>query len=155
METRHASYYSATALSSAYALGAALPSAWIRPTLACSHNPVLSQFELYSSGVCIGILRYDMRGSELWLLATESSHSADAHDLNVLLRHVLDDALRRHVSVLPFSTVARQFMCEHRAYWALVPAAARARFKIPTDYRAGPGAAGGRHQLRVSPSARK
>lgn len=77
-----------------------------------------------------------MRGSELWLLSTESTHLAGIHDLDVLLRHVLDDAFRRHISVMPFSTVARQFMWEHRAYWPLVPGAARARFQIPNRYGA-------------------
>lgn len=131
MESRATSHYSATPLSSAYASGGNLPAPWVRPSFAFSNNTQSRQFELYRSGTLSGVVKYSMHGAELWVLDVETPHSADPQLLNELLREVMDEAIKRHVAVMPFSTAARHFMRKHRAYWSLVPEPARAQFLIP------------------------
>ena len=42
--------------------------------------------------------------------------------------------MKRHGAVMPFSTVASDFMRKHWGYWWLVPEAARGRALIPSPY---------------------
>lgn len=134
MESRLTSHYCATPLSSAYASGGNLPTPWVRPAVAFSNNAQLGQFELYQSGTLSGVVTYSMHGPELWLLDAEAPHSADPQLLNELMREVMDEAIKRHVAVMPFSTAARHFMRKHRVYWSLVPEPARGQFLIPSPH---------------------
>ncbi|WP_104092093.1 GNAT family N-acetyltransferase [Arthrobacter sp. GMC3] len=153
MEPSSALTYTATSLSSAYALAADSPNAWARPTLAFSHNQQLSQFEVYRAGTLAGFTRYSMRGSEMWLLFTHLTREADSHTTEALIRDVLDDASRRRISVHPYCTVTREFMRENPSYIALVPAAVHQRFRLGAQSEAAT------HRIRVTrqsaPSQRK
>ena len=44
----------------------------------------------------------------------------------------MDEAVKRHLAVMLFSTAARHFMRKHRAYWSLVPPPARGKLLIPS-----------------------
>lgn len=118
-------------MSSAYAASSALPSAWIRPEFAYAHNAFLCQFELYHSGAVVALVKYSRHDAELWLESVETPRSADPQLVMELLPHIFRDALGKHLAVLPVSSIARQFLWDHPAYWTLVPTHERRRFQIP------------------------
>lgn len=134
MESRPTSHYSATPLSSAYASGGGFPAPWVRPSVAFFNNTQSGQFELYQSGTLSAVVKYSMHGPELWLLDIVTPHSTDPQLLNAVLHEVMDEAIKRHLAVMPFSTAARHFMRKHRAYWSLVPEPARGQFLIPSPH---------------------
>lgn len=135
MESHPGSHYTATPLNSAYASGGSLPAPWVRPAVAFSNNTQSGQFELYRSGTLSGVVKCPMHGSELWLLDAETLYPAHPQLLNELSREVMDEAIKRHVAVMPFSTATRHLMRKHRAYLSLVPEPARGQFLIPPPPR--------------------
>jgi hypothetical protein len=89
------------------------------------------RFEIYHDGHLAGYLRYQMNGSELWLLNTQMTGLPPTRVLSdLLIRNAVESAFRHRVSMLPFCPMVRQFVGENPQYLSLVPAARRDLFHL-------------------------
>lgn len=86
------------------------------------------QYQLFESGELVGFVQYRMPGNQMWVLHSSLSHSYKSQALvTVLLGHVLEDARRSRLFVLPFCPALRVFMSMHPQYANLVPTVWRPR----------------------------
>jgi predicted GNAT family acetyltransferase len=94
-----------------------------------------SRYELLDGEAVAGWIDYRLAGDQITIIHTEVS--PDHRDQGVareLAVHVLDDARARGLAVLPECRyVARLIAKEPATYLDLVPAEARARFRLPVE----------------------
>ena len=95
-------------------------------------RPDRHRFEIAADGQVAGFAAYTLRGNELTLTHTVVEDAYEGHGLgSVLVRHALDEARERGLSVLPACPFVRSYVARHEDYLPLVPADARARYDLP------------------------
>ncbi|MFL4476577.1 GNAT family N-acetyltransferase [Paeniglutamicibacter sp. MACA_103] len=96
------------------------------------NNRELLRYQLYELGDLAGFVQYGMQGDELWLHYTQLKRRYKSAELiEELLLHVLEDARRRRLAVMPFCPAMRLFIGDHPQYRRLVPEAWQERFLAP------------------------
>lgn len=82
--------------------------------------PLYRRFELIIDGTVAAYLRYDLVGGRLFLLdaVVKAGHYTEGID-RTLMHHVLLNAHKRRLRVIPRSVVARRFLAENPRYQAL------------------------------------
>jgi uncharacterized protein len=90
--------------------------------LVVTDNPASSRFELHVGGELAGLVMYRLSGDVIDLLHTEVDPAYQGAGLaSRLAQSVLDDARRRHLTVLPTCPYIRSWLGKHPGYWDLVP----------------------------------
>ena len=93
------------------------------------NNQELLRYQLFESGDLAGFVQYSMQGDELWLHYTQLKRRYKSEKLiEELLLHVLEDAHRRRLAVMPFCPAMRLFIAAHPQYRRMVPEAWQERF---------------------------
>jgi predicted GNAT family acetyltransferase len=93
------------------------------------NNQELLRYQLYELGDLAGFVQYSMQGDELWLHYTQLKRRYKSAELiEELLLHVLDDAHRRRLAVMPFCPAMRLFIADHPQYRRMIPEAWQDRF---------------------------
>jgi predicted GNAT family acetyltransferase len=93
-------------------------------------NSLFSRFELFSDGIMMGHVKYEMKGSYAVLIQAVVDPRFDAVDVEAaLIRQVLLDTHRRRVAVVPYCPRVRAFLAEFPQYRALLPADQRRRLE--------------------------
>lgn len=93
------------------------------------NNRQQRQYQLFEDGELAGFVQYRMRGSELWILYTQMTRRfRDLTLTAALLHHVLEDARRSRLAILPFCPAIRSFMASHPQYDSLIPPEQLERF---------------------------
>jgi predicted GNAT family acetyltransferase len=90
-----------------------------------------SRYEIYVDDALAGFTEFARHGDEIDFLHTEIDKNFGGRGLaSHLIRHVLDDARRRGLQVMPYCPFVRKFIVEHADYRDLVPAAQHERFGL-------------------------
>ena len=93
-------------------------------------NSLFSRFELFSDGIMMGHVKYEMKGSYAVLIQAVVDPRFDAVDVEAaLIRQVLLDTHRRRVAVVPYCPRVRAFLLEFPQYRALLPVHQRRRLE--------------------------
>lgn len=102
-------------------------------TVEVRDNPAQSRFEIYDNGVRAGLADYVLAGDRISMTHTETSPEFSGRGLaKQLISYALDQARVRKLKVIPICPYALRVITENQAqYLDLVPADARARFKLP------------------------
>lgn len=80
-------------------------------------NPLHGRFELFIDGKLAAFMKYKMNGGQLILLGgTEQPAFRDQGTDTTLMRHVVLNAHRRRVSLLPQCPMALTFLADHPQY---------------------------------------
>lgn len=91
-------------------------------------NTVFSRFELFSDGIMVGHVKYELRGPHAVLIQAVVDPRFDAVDVEpALIRQVLLNAHRRRIAVVPYCPRVRQFLTEFPQYRTLLPPDQRQR----------------------------
>lgn len=94
-------------------------------------NPVLSRFEVYEGGQLAGYSAYRLHESFITFTHTEMEPRFEGKGLgSTLVRHALDEAQDRGLSVLSTCPFVRRFVARHDGYVDLVPTEHRERFGL-------------------------
>jgi len=94
-------------------------------------NPALRRFEVYEGGQLAGYSTYQLHESLVTFTHTEMEPRFEGKGLgSTLVRHALDEARGRGLSVLPTCPFVRRFVARHDGYVDLVPAEHRERFGL-------------------------
>lgn len=97
------------------------------------NNQALGRYQLFEQGDLAGFVQYSMHGEEMWLRYTQLKRRYRSEEIvDDLLMHVLEDLLRRRLSLLPFCPAMRAFMVEWPEYARLVPVLWQQRFMAPS-----------------------
>lgn len=92
-------------------------------------NTVFSRFELFSDGIMVGHVKYELRGPHAVLIQAVVDPRFDAVDVEpALIRQVLLNAHRRRIAVVPYCPRVREFLTEFPQYRILLPPDQRQRF---------------------------
>jgi len=96
-------------------------------------NPSASRYELHVGADLAGLVEYKLghQDSVISFLHTEVGDAFQGQGLaGQLARHVLDDARKRGLSVLPFCPYINSWIKKHPEYTDLVPAERRGDFGL-------------------------
>ena len=94
-------------------------------------RPERHRFEILAEGEVAGFALYRLRGDEITLSHTEIADAYEGRGLgSVLVRHALDAARGRGLSVLPACPFVRSWIARHPDYTDLVPADQRPRYQL-------------------------
>jgi uncharacterized protein len=89
------------------------------------------RYEWYEGEDLAGFLRYHLDGDRIDLLHTEVAAGFEGRGIGSrLARHALDEARRRHRTVIPSCPFVRGWIAKHPDYLDLVPGPERARFHL-------------------------
>jgi predicted GNAT family acetyltransferase len=95
-------------------------------------RPEKHRYEVLADGEVAGFVQYQLGPGEILFIHTEIDEAYEGKGLgSVLVRHVLDDARRRKLAVLPLCPFVRGWIARHEDYLDLVPAAARQKYDLP------------------------
>jgi predicted GNAT family acetyltransferase len=95
-------------------------------------RPEQHRFEIVADGQVAGFADYQLRGEEIMFTHTVIEEAYEGKGLgSVLVRHALDSARERGLAVLPLCPFVRSWIARHPDYLPLVPASARAKYKLP------------------------
>ena len=90
--------------------------------LIVQNNSVLQRYEIFEAGGCIGFVQYEMHHEEMWVLFTQLRRKfKNVARVSKALGHVLEDARRSRIRVVPFCPAFRVFVCQTPSYISLVP----------------------------------
>jgi len=93
-------------------------------------NSLFSRFELFSDGIMVGHVKYEMKGSHAVLIQAVVDPRFDAVDVEpALIRQVLLHSHRRRVAVVPYCPRVQSFLAEFPQYLALLPADQRRKLQ--------------------------
>jgi predicted GNAT family acetyltransferase len=96
------------------------------------NRPEAHRYELLADGKVAGFVEYQLSPGEILFIHTEIDEAYEGKGLaSVLVRHVLDDARERGLSVLPLCPFLRGWISRHEDYLDLVPATARHKYNLP------------------------
>ena len=104
-------------------------------TISYVNNESRHRVEMYADDVLAGVEVYSLDGDVLTFVHTEIYEQfAGRHIGTLLASHVLDDARRQGLRVIPECPFIRSFIADHEAqYLDLVPLDQRERFNLPRD----------------------
>lgn len=89
------------------------------------------RYELRIGGELAGIVQYRSRDDRIGLIHTEIDRDFEGQGLaSRLIRHTLDDARARGLSVLPYCPFVKDYIRRHPDYLALVPETKRRSFGL-------------------------
>ena len=95
--------------------------------------PERGRYEASIDDVLVGVVEYELDGGVITFIHTGVPSEFSGRGIaSVLARHVLDDARSRGLEVLPRCPYIAGWITRHLDYLDLVPAAARARYHLPT-----------------------
>ncbi|WP_434994774.1 GNAT family N-acetyltransferase [Arthrobacter sp. Ld5] len=93
-------------------------------------NTLFSRFELFSDGIMVGHVKYEMKGSYAVLIQAVVDPQFDPADVEpALIRRVLLNAHQRRIAVVPYCPRVREFLREFPQYRALLPVDQRRRLE--------------------------
>ncbi|GAA0278295.1 GNAT family N-acetyltransferase [Cryptosporangium japonicum] len=99
-----------------------------------SDAPDESRYEADLDGALAGVVEYQLDGETIVFTHTGVPPEFEGRGIaSQLARHVLDDARRRGLQVLPRCPYIAGWIARHPDYLDLVPEASRARFKLPAS----------------------
>jgi predicted GNAT family acetyltransferase len=95
-------------------------------------NPQLHRFEISIDGAAAGFADYHDHGNRRTFTHTEVDDAYEGQGLgSTLVRHVLDDARKRELEVIPVCPFVREYIARHRdEYVDLVPEPMRVKFDL-------------------------
>lgn len=100
--------------------------------LRVTDNPRLRRVEIYADDELAGFTDYRQSGNMLTLPHTEIDGERRGSGIGGrLVRHVLDEARKRSLRVLPACPFVRAWLTRHPDYLDLVPADRRREFGLP------------------------
>ncbi len=95
-------------------------------------RPDAHRFEVLADGEVAGFADYQLSPGEILFTHTEVAEAYEGRGIgSVLVRHALDSARERGLAVLPMCPFIRAWISRHEDYLDLVPASARAKYKLP------------------------
>jgi uncharacterized protein len=99
-------------------------------TITVRDDPERNRYELLEGGTLAGVEDYKLAGDHIALVHTEVDPAHSGTGLAAqLVAHVLDDARRRHLAVLPYCSYVRNFIDDNSdTYLGLVPESRRGEF---------------------------
>lgn len=94
-------------------------------------NPESRRFEISDGTELAGFVEYHLHSGEIAFLHTEIDSRFEGRGLaSKLARHVLDDARKRGLGVLPYCPFIRGWITKHPDFTDLVPDDKRAKFAL-------------------------
>ena len=89
------------------------------------------RYELRQDGALASFTEYRLERNTMALVHTETEPDRGGQGLaSAVIQHALDDARRRDLDVLPFCSVVRDYIDQHRDYVELVPESQREQFGL-------------------------
>jgi predicted GNAT family acetyltransferase len=103
------------------------------PEITIAHEPEHHRYAIAADGEQVGFARYREQPGEIVVTHTEIAPAFGGQGLGSrLVAHVLDDARRRHVGVVPACPFVRDYIAVHPEDSELVPESHRAAFGLST-----------------------
>lgn len=100
-------------------------------------DPERSRFVISVDGEPAGFVAYRLEEGHTTFTHTEIDAAFEGRGAgSALVRHALDEARARGLSVLPQCPFVREYIARHGEYLDLVPAGRRAAFGLPDDAKA-------------------
>jgi len=101
-------------------------------TIDVRDDPKRNRYEIFEEGQPVGMATYRLGNGSIDVIHTEVDPDHGGRGLaGILVRAALDDALARHLAVLPHCPYVAKFIGEHRdEYLDLVPEARRDQFGL-------------------------
>jgi hypothetical protein len=94
-------------------------------------NTEANRYEIFTGEERAGLAEYRLNGNEIAIRHSEVDPRFAGRGLaSALTRHLLDDARRRGLGVLPYCSFTRDWIARHPDYLDLVPSSMRARFQL-------------------------
>jgi predicted GNAT family acetyltransferase len=101
--------------------------------LRVADNPERGRVEVFADERFAGFTDYYQNGDVLTLPHTEVEERWQGSGVaGSLVRHVLNEARRRHLAVVPLCPYVRGYIAQHLEFLDLVPAERRVEFGLPS-----------------------
>jgi predicted GNAT family acetyltransferase len=101
------------------------------PDVVVAHQPERSRYVITAGGVAAGLAQYREEDGAIVVTHTEIEPALGGQGLGSrLVAHVLDDARRRGVGVVPACPFVRDYIAAHPEDAELVPESRRAAFRL-------------------------